>query len=116
MHHSRGVTGYTSHHDSWYVHTDGSKKSVITVTDSPTPHLHLKSSSAEIEFRKLNSELAVFHVEDFRPVTVVLGGIAPGKRAIVDIDGTPSNATADQRGHVTLKLPNSADVRVAIGY
>ena len=116
MHNSQGITGYASHHDSWYVHTNGSKKSIITLADAPAPRLHLKSSSAEIEFSKLNHELAAFRVQDFRPVTVVLGGIMPGKRAIVDIDGTTSNTTADERGIVTLQLPNSADVRLSIGY
>jgi hypothetical protein len=116
LHNSRGITGYTSHHDSWYVHTDGSKKSIISLADTPAPHLHLTSSSAEIEFHKLNNQLATFRVDDFRPVTVVLGGIEPGKRALVDVDGTTRKITADQRGMATLELPNCAEVRFAIGY
>ena len=116
LNHSRGITGYISHHDSWYVHTDGSQKSTITLADAPARRLHLQSSSGEIKFRKFNSDLAVFSVDDFRPVTVVLSGIESGKRAIIDINGVTSNAIANQVGAVTLELPNHANVRVAIGY
>jgi len=110
----RGVTGYRVEDDWIYLHTDGSRKSLIALADHPEPRLHLVSSTAEIEFRRRETKSVEFTAEDLRPIEVVLGGIPVKCPVSFDINGQQSSALADSAGQVRLKLPMHAEVRVSI--
>ena len=84
------------------------------LADNPEPRLHLRTSTAEIEFTRRSRTKATFTVSDLRPVEVCLAGVEPGSRMVVDIEGARSAVTADADGVITLTLPPRAAVEVSV--
>ncbi len=50
---SRGITGWRLTGEAIYLHTDGSPRVELVLSERPTPHLNLEASTAEIQFAKL---------------------------------------------------------------
>ena len=105
-----GVTGYAVSGEHLYIHTDGSPRVTLRFSYQPSAHIYLISSSAEIEFTKLDPESAEFSVSDLRPCRVTLGGAFAGAQYEVRINEQPTTLRADSKGHLALTLPNTARV------
>lgn len=113
----RGVTGWTEHHDSIYIHTRGQPVTELVLVDEPsgpvtakTARLRLASCTAEIRFSEFDSLKVAFSVRDLRPVTAEFAGLQPKAVCEVTINAAASRATADPAGHLKLSLPPSAEV------
>ena len=77
---SPGVVGYRRHEGWQYITTDGRGSVDLTLDKAPAPHLMLVESSGPLNFEKLEATRAVFTVSDYRPVSVVMGGLKAGSR------------------------------------
>ena len=111
---SRGVTGWRVVGEALYVHTDGSPRVELVLSDKPPRHLMLESSTAEIQFTKLAASSAAFTVRDVRACQVTLAGLPPRATASIMVDGKPSAWTADADGRLRMELPSSATVEVKL--
>lgn len=109
---SRGVTGYTVVGEYLYVHTDGSPRVELSLSFQPSAHLYLDSSTAEINFAKLESRAASFSVNDLRPIRVKLGGAIAGALYKLRVNDAISEIKADTKGRLQLDLPETATVIV----
>ena len=114
---SKGISGYTVHQGSVYIHTLGNTSTELVLTDEPggpvtaeTARLRLDSSTAEIEFAELDPLKATFSVADLRPVEVEFAGLQPKRVSCGGSNSSISRVTADEQGHVKLFLPPSAKV------
>ena len=112
-----GVTGWTEHAGSLYVHTNGQPRVELQLGDAkPEPaapaeaHLFLASSTAEIEFQQLAAWNAKFHTTSLRAVTVEFGGLPALATCAVTINNVASQVSTDDRGRLTLSLPPEATV------
>jgi hypothetical protein len=78
----------------------------------------LVSSTAEIKFAAFSATRLAFDVQDFRPVTVVIGGAPANATAEVSGGGVASACVerADAQGRFTLNLPNSATVSLELSH
>jgi len=113
----QGVTGWTEHAGSIYIHTNGQPRVELKLGDArpepPAPaeaHLFLASSTAEIEFQQLAAWKAQFHTRSLRAVTVEFGGLPAGATCAVTINQVASQVSADAKGRLTLSLPPDAVV------
>jgi len=113
----QGVTGWTEHAGSIYVHTNGQPRVELKLGDArpepPAPaeaHLFLASSTAEIEFQQLAGWKAQFHTRSLRAVTVEFGGLPAGATCAVTINKVASQVSADAKGRLTLSLSPDAVV------
>jgi len=113
----RGVTGWTEHADSLYVHTNGQPRvELLLEAAKPEPaapaeaHLFLASSTAEIEFQQLAAWKTQFQTTSLRAVTVEFGGLPARATCAVTINKAASQVTADDRGRLILSLPPEATV------
>ncbi len=111
---SRGVTGWRIANNTLYVHTDGSKRVELVLTEKPSPHLFLVASTAEVRFEKLAPRSANFYVHDIRPCRVVFGGMTPLAKLRVTVNNQPSAAAADSGGQIRMLLPDEARVSVEV--
>jgi hypothetical protein len=107
---SRGVTGFRVCADGIFVHTDGSPRIELVLSQRPAPHLYLERSTAEIQFEILKPSEAAFTVQDVRPCVVTLGGFMPGASISLVVNDTPSIQTAGADGLLKLELPERAKV------
>lgn len=108
-----GVSGFQVHQGQLYVHTMGTARTELVLTKKPAArHLHVKESSAAVEFMELSSGRATFQVRDLRPVEVVLGGFEPRGQCAYLENGRPYTAHADASGVVRLELVCRATVSV----
>ncbi len=115
----KGVTGYTEHEGSLYIHTRGQPRTEIVLSDTPTEppprnsaHLYLATSSAEIHFSELEAWKAEFQVESLRPVVAQFSGLPAKAVCDITIDNTLSQQTTDAKGHLQLSLPQNARVTI----
>ena len=109
---SRGVTGWRATGDAIYVHTDGSPRVELALSEHPAAHLRLTASKAEIQFAKLAAREAAFTVRDIRPCQVTLAGLPARAPATVSVNGQAKSLTADATGALKLDLPAEAKVEV----
>ena len=109
---SEGVTGWNVYQGETYVHTDGSPRVILALSDRPGTQPHLETSSGEITFTERSPTKLAFSVNDTRPITTVLAGFAPSSSARVTIDGVAKALTIDSTGRLTLSLPLKAGVVV----
>ncbi|NBV22000.1 MAG: hypothetical protein EBS05_08780 [Proteobacteria bacterium] len=111
---SRGVTGWRVTGDVIYVHTDGSPRVELALSSSPSAHLRLEQSTAEIQFTRLTAREAAFTVRDVRPCQVTLGGLAARATASLMVNGKPFTAQGDATGNLKLELPAEAKVEIRL--
>jgi polysaccharide biosynthesis protein PelA len=109
---SRGVTGYRVNGEFVYIHTDGSPRVELVLSQNPARHVYLSASTAEVEFEKFQPALVQFSVREVRPCQIILAGFSGHARISVTINDTVSVMTADERGQLHLTLPNEARVTV----
>lgn len=109
---SQGITGYVVSTNALYIHTDGSTRVNVSLTDKPAAHLRLVSSSAEIQFAKLEAKAAQFTVQDVRACEVLLGGLPADQAVQVSVNGESSTKQANAAGELALTLPETAKVEV----
>lgn len=114
---SRGVTGWTVHGGSLYVHTNGQRNTELQLVDSspgaPAPaaaHLYLSASQAEIQFKSLSPWKADFSVSGLVSAPVEFAGLPAGTACEVTINGTTTSQVSDSLGRVLLTLPPNAHV------
>lgn len=113
----KGVTGWTHHEGSLYIHTSGERNTELKLTD-PTPgaplaakaHLRLVASLAEIKFSEFSAWKAAFQISGMAGSPVEFAGLPSGISCDVTIDGKLSTVTADALGHLQLSLPPNAQV------
>ncbi len=106
-----GISGFTVHEGQLYVHTMGhSRADLVLAQERPTQHVHLRESSAPVEFMDLSSRRATFQVRDLRPVEMVFGGFEPRGQCAYLENGRPYTAHADAQGVVRLELACRATV------
>ena len=111
---SRGVTGWRVAGDALYVHTDGSPRVELVLSDRPSAHLHLEASTAEIQFTQLAPRQTAFTVRDVRPSQVTLAGLPARATASVTINGKEFAGPTDANGGLRLELPSEAKVAVKV--
>jgi uncharacterized protein (TIGR01370 family) len=110
----RGVTGWRVGGDGVYVHTDGSPRVELVLSEQPAAHLRLEASTAEIQFSKLAAREAAFTVRDIRPCQVTLGGLPARGTASITVNGKASSWQTDASGGLKMELPNEARVEVRL--
>lgn len=111
---SRGVTGWRVSGDALYVHTDGSPRVELVLTERPGAHLRLEASTAEIQFSKLTAREAAFTVRDVRPCQVTLAGLPARATASITVNGKSSSWQTDAGGTLRMELPSEAKVEVRL--
>lgn len=111
---SRGVTGWRVGGDGIYVHTDGSPRVELVLSEQPAAHLRLEASTGEIQFSRLGAREAAFVVRDIRPCQVTLGGLPARATAIITVNGKSASWQIDANGHLKMELPNEAKVEVRL--
>ncbi len=114
LHASRGVTGWRVGGDGIYVHTDGSPRVELVLSEQPVAHLRLEASTAAIQFSRLAAREAAFTVRDIRPCHVTLGGLPARATATVTVNGQAASMQTDASGSLKLTLPNEAKVEVRL--
>ena len=100
-----GVTGYKVEGDLLYIHTSGQPITELALTDRPSDHPLLTSSTAEIEFAKLTPSAVAFELSGFRPAKVELAGMGDAQRWRYSHEGGMGDVTADAEGRISLDLP-----------
>ncbi|WP_438483583.1 endo alpha-1,4 polygalactosaminidase [Oleiharenicola lentus] len=109
---SEGVTGWSVYQNETYVHTDGSPRVILALSDRPGRQPYLETSSGEINFTERTPAKLAFSVSDTRPITTVLAGFPASSSVRVTVDGETKPLTADATGRVKLSLPLQANVIV----
>ncbi len=111
---SEGVIGYKEDRGQIYVHLGGRTKSglVLDKAAPPSPHLHLVSSSSNVDFQTLTARSAKFTTGGVKNVSVVLGGAAPGSSWDITVAGIQTQTTADSTGQIELDVPKDSAVDV----
>lgn|GEM_PF-494719 len=116
---SPGVTGWVEKGADLFIHTDGSAETILKMQDAGAEppsaqdaHLRLTTASAELTVHSHEAWKISFAIQDMRPTTVGLAGLPAGVECDVSIDGKVTTQKTDERGRLSLSLPNSADVRV----
>jgi len=119
MAHCKGVTGWSLHGDSLYVHTCGLQRTELVLVDAKAEplaagesHLYLESSDAEIEFTQLGAWHAEFAVHGLKPSHLEFGGLPARASGRVFINDQPATIVTDDRGHFTIAPPAVARVRI----
>ena len=112
---SAGITGFKDADEWRYVHTSGLKETHLVLSEGPTRHLYLVSSSAEIKFETDGADKAKFQTQDLRDIEVVLGGAEPRRACAIEVNGRHRSLTADEAGRITIDLPQSAAATVRTG-
>lgn len=111
---SRGVTGWRVSGDALYVHTDGSPRAELVLSERPGAHLRLEASTGEIQFSKLAAREAAFTVRDVRPCQVTLAGLPARATASITVNGKASSWQTDAGGTLKMELPSEANVVVNV--
>ncbi|KAF0172244.1 MAG: hypothetical protein FD161_4061 [Limisphaerales bacterium] len=111
---SRGVTGWRVSGDALYVHTDGSPRVELVLTERPGAHLRLEASTAEIQFSKLAAREAAFTVRDVRACQVTLAGLPARATASITVNGRTSSWQTGAGGMLKMELPGEAKVEVRL--
>jgi len=109
---SKGVLGYVDAGTHRYIHTDGRRTVQLQFSKSPSPQLHLESSTAPIRFSKLTASAAEFSTQDWRDAEVILAGLPASTPADIVVNGERSSIASDKAGRIVLKLSKSAQVTV----
>jgi polysaccharide biosynthesis protein PelA len=109
---SRGVTGWRAAGDVLYVHTDGSPRVELVLSERSAAHLRLEASTAEIQFSRFAAREAAFTVRDVRACQVTLAGLPPRATASITVNGKASSWQVDAEGRLKMELPNEATVEV----
>lgn len=116
----KGITGWLTHQDCLYIHTNGTARCELVLRDaSPEPFaaadaaLYLGFSSEEIAFEDLSQRRAAFHLRGWRAAHVDFGGLPANAAIPVQIDSRTLTFSTDGKGHLTLNnLPANARVVV----
>ncbi len=106
---SEGVTGFNVHAGQTYIHTDGRSLVRLVMADAgrgEAAHLHLISSTAEIDFHRFGADFAEFTVRDVRPAEVRFGGLVPSSEyTLASGDAAPEKLQSGADGTLDLLLP-----------
>lgn len=115
---SKGITGWTEHSGSIYVHTDGRRNAELQLTD-PLPgapeakaaHLYLTGSQTELEFQELSPWKASFTAKgNLTASPVEFAGLPAKTSCDVTINGHLTTLVTDDQGHLRLSVPPNANV------
>lgn len=114
--HSRNLTGFRHTPGGLYVHTDGSPRVTLQLSQQPqpAPHARLLASTAPITFSQLEPQALRFTTSGPRPANVTLAGLPPSTPATVLINDTPTQIPSDQQGQLRLELATPATVSVRV--
>ncbi len=99
---SKNLIGWNLHEGQMYVAAGKSPRSELFVSASPKPHLYLESSTAEAEVTRFEKRAIELKAEDFRPVTVVLAGLAPDAECSVLLNGEAKKLKTDSAGKLVV--------------
>lgn len=109
MERSAGVIGYKDERDQRYIQTDGAGKATLYLKSTPPEQLYVVSASSPGVCRRTGSGSIEYQFQDYRPVELVLGGLA-GQAVEVDLNGTTTAYPPGKDGVVTLQLPETGTV------
>jgi hypothetical protein len=116
---SLGVTGWSEHEDSLFVHTDGEPVIQLVMKDvNPggmqpgEADLHLTSSETRLYFTELGPWKLAFKANPLaaKVSKAVLSGLPAGAKCDITIDDQTSTLTADAAGRLLVQLPPGASV------
>ncbi|MCB1209615.1 MAG: hypothetical protein KDK97_09830, partial [Verrucomicrobiales bacterium] len=116
---SLGVTGWAEKGDDLFIHTNGSAETILKMQDTridppsaSEAYLRLVGASSELTVHNHETWKFSFTIKDLRPTSVMLAGLPAGAECDLSINGELTTQKTDERGRLTLSLPNSADVMV----
>ncbi|MBL9115473.1 MAG: hypothetical protein JNJ83_10750 [Verrucomicrobiaceae bacterium] len=116
---SEGVTGWVTHQNSVYVHTDGRHVVNLVFRDGgdepPKPgntELRLVSSSAGLKFEEFGPWKIKFVVNPLvmTPVNVVFSGVPANSSCDLTVNDARSNLSADALGQLKFQIPPGAHI------
>ncbi len=104
---SNGVLGYDEYLDSRYIHTDGSRRVVLTLTDTPPIKPYLKNSRAFVKTMSVSKDTIALtiHNPTLHPLAVTLAGLNANSRWLVKNGAIESIINVDTNGLLTFDAP-----------
>ena len=109
---SQKIIGYTVHEGQLYIATGDSPRAELVLVKSPPAHIYLESSTAEVSISRFEARSIGLKAEDFRPITVILAGLAPLQNCSITLNGEAQTKTTDERGRLVVSAGNVVDLQL----